>query len=102
MKRTAKVTFSPGPWEVSGITWVRQKGNGEYIASVTGFDTDANISLIAAAPEMYRMLEVLEDVFVEMAGVAKQSGDKATAKLNLEAAVKIAAMLKKARGACDE
>ena len=48
--------FTPGPWVVSGNATINKKPKG-WIASVSNTDRKANAHLIAAAPDLYEVLE---------------------------------------------
>lgn len=65
-KENTQPKFSPGPWFASGqLIFAESKKRPIYIAAVnglwllTGNTFEANAALIAAAPEMYEMLDML-------------------------------------------
>ena len=60
-----RATFTPGPWHAHGTrvsTWETQDEidfHGDEVIAETGFN--ANARLIAAAPEMYEVLQELAE-----------------------------------------
>jgi len=83
--------FTPGPWRVGKSIYQSQARvvaeKGGRVADVFAYEEDqdhANAALIAAAPEMYELLDEL---------------DKATTAAEIDALyTRIPALLKKARG----
>ena len=91
------MSHTPGPWEVDteeeeGRSWVVIRGAGFYIANVSGGIgpgiTEANASLIAAAPDLLEALIAVRDDF----------DDDCTAERGEEIRAQIAAAIAKATG----
>lgn len=102
----SKAKFTPGPWKSSGLYIEEKNGefSGDWIAKISEFTDDyrqeqeANVNLIATAPDLYYALSGCADMLSEVAKQLRQRGDIGHATLCLMHAGKAKAALRKARG----
>lgn len=68
--------FTPGPWDIKeqmhGIYWLDKAGNKNFGTIGTVLDCHANASLIAYAPDLYKIALEQQDEIKRLKGLLKK------------------------------